>query len=104
MDKSADHDAVWAETVDGGLLHQLFGFYPTLHDATIKSITYSRRTDTLEMVLDYEDESEGDAPLKARISISWTGVKTMTLGIEDNFITGLQFKRRGDQIVTELKT
>jgi hypothetical protein len=104
MESSAENDAVWAETLDGGLLHQLFGFYPTLHDATIRSITYNRSADELAMVLDYEDESEGDAPLKARISISWTGVKSMTLGIEDNFITGLKFKRSGDQIVTMLKT
>jgi hypothetical protein len=104
MEPSAENDAVWAETLDGGLLHQLFGFYPTLHDATIRSITYSRKSDELAMVLDYEDESEGDAPLQARISLSWTGVKRMTLGIEDNFLTGLTFKRNGNQIVTLLKT
>jgi hypothetical protein len=104
MDKSADHDAVWAETVDGGLLHQLFGFYPTLHDATIRSISYVRGMDRLEMTLDYEDEAEGDTPLRARISIAWTGVQSAKLGIEDNFLTGLRFKRRGDQIVTLLKT
>ncbi|MHB8636643.1 MAG: hypothetical protein ACYC96_09240 [Fimbriimonadaceae bacterium] len=104
MERSTDHDAVWAETVDGGLLHQLFGFYPTLHDATIRSITYSRGMDRLEMTLDYEDEAEGDTPLRARISIAWTGVQSAKLGIEDNFLTGLRFKRRADQIVTELKT
>jgi len=104
MERSAEHDAVWAETVDGGLLHQLFGFYPTLHDATIRSISYSRDADRLEMTLDYEDEAEGDTPLRARISIAWTGVQSAKLGIEDNFLTGLRFKRRGDQIVTHLKT
>jgi len=104
MDRSTEHDAVWAETVDGGLLHQLFGFYPTLHDATIRSIGYNRDLDRLEMTLDYEDEAEGDTPLRARISIAWTGVQSAKLGIEDNFLTGLKFKRRADQIVTELKT
>lgn len=103
MDAS-DHDAVWAETGDGGLLHQLFGYYPTLHDATIQSVSYSRAADRLEMILDYEDEAEGDAPLRARISLTWTGVESALLGMEDRSLMSLRFRRAGGKIVTRLKT
>lgn len=104
MADQSESDAVWAETEDGGLLHQLFGFYPTLHDATVRTITYHRDGDRLEMVVDYEDEAEGDTPLRARISLTWTGVDRATLGLTDNFVSGLHFKRQGDRIVTHLKT
>lgn len=56
------------------------------------------------MVLDYEDEVDGDTPLKARISLEWMGIESAKLGIEDNFLTGLSFRKRGNSIVTLLKT
>ena len=64
-------DAVWAETTDGGLLKQLFGFYPTLHDARILSIDIDRASDRIQMVVDYADVVGDDdgQELSARIRL-----------------------------------
>ncbi|HLK15818.1 MAG TPA: hypothetical protein VKT78_13525 [Fimbriimonadaceae bacterium] len=100
MEDPRGHDAVWAETEDGGLLHQLFGFYPTLHDARVRTVSYNRARDALEITLDYEDEAEGDRSLRARITFSFTGIRSIKMSFDDNFILGLQFHRRDALILT----
>jgi hypothetical protein len=101
----SQEDAVWAETTDGGLLRQLFGYYPTLHDATVVSIEIDRAADRMEMVLDYEDMVGEDVTqhLCARIRLQWDGIESfdLPLGYED--LMGLDFGRKGERILTTLE-
>ena len=101
----SDADAVWAETTDGGLLKQLFGSYPTLHDALVVSIEMDRASDTAQITVDYEDVSDEDDTqlLSARIRLEWQGVEALEipLGYDDMF--GLSFRRSGDKIRTDIE-
>ena len=99
-------DAVWAETTDGGLLKQLFGFYPTLHHATIVSIDIDRLSDRIALVVDYSDKAEeGEGQdLTARIRLEWQGIASFEIPLGETDLHSLSFGRKGNQIVTSLET
>ena len=99
-------ETIWAETTDGGLLRQLFGFYPTLHDAMILSVDIDRPSDQIVMVVDYSDSTDGEDPnqLTARIRLEWSGITSFSLPLGDEDLLSLDFSRQGDQIVTTLET
>jgi len=102
----SNDDAVWAETTDGGLLKQLFGVYPTLHDSKIVSVKIDRASDSIQMVLDYADMvgEEVDQKLSARIMLEWRGVIAFEVPLGDADLVSLDFGRRENQIVTMLET
>ncbi len=99
-------ESIWAETTDGGLLKQLFGYYPTLHDASILSIDIDRPSDRIVMVVDYSDylAQDDDREFSARIQLEWTGISSFELPLGDEDLLSLDFAREGDQIVTSLET
>ena len=99
-------DSIWAETTDGGLLRQLFGYYPTLHDAAILSIDIDRPSDRIVMVVDYSDylAQDDEKEFSARIQLEWSGIKSFELPLGDEDLLSLDFSREGDQIVTNLET
>ena len=98
-------DAVWAETTDGGLLKQLFGYYPTLHDAVIRSIEIDRASDRIEMVVDYSDMVGDDTNqgMSVRIRLAWQGIQSFDLPLVDSDLHDLDFGRDENQIVTHLE-
>lgn len=102
----SNEDAVWAETTDGGLLRQLFGYYPTLHDARMLSIDIDRTTDSIKMVVDYNDMvgDDDDQELAARIRIEWHGITSFQLPLGDIDLVSLDFDRKGNQIETTVET
>lgn len=99
-------DAVWAETTDGGLLKQLFGYYPTLHDAKILSIDIDRASDRIAMVVDYNDMIGEDhtQQMSVRIRLEWKGITNFELPLGDKDLIGLDFGRQENQIVTSIET
>ncbi len=101
----SDEEAVWAVTTDGGLLRQLFGYYPTLHDSVIVSVEIFRASDRIELTVDYSDMAEEDDRelLSARIRFEWTGIELFDfpLGFEDLY--GISFSKSGDKIRTDLE-
>lgn len=99
-------DAVWAETTDGGLLRQLFGYYPTLHDAKILSIQFDPANDRVAMVIDYTDTvgEDLDQHLSVRIRLEWQGIVSLELPLAEVDLMGVDFDRNGTNIVTKIDT
>lgn len=102
----SNEDAVWAETTDGGLLKQLFGYYPTLHDAKILSLEIDRPSDRIHLVVDYNDMIGDDHSqhLSARIRLEWHGIESFDLPIGDEDLYSLDFGRQGNRILTRFET
>ena len=98
-------EEVWAETTDGGLLRQLFGHYPTLHDASIRMISIDRKADMIAMTVDYRDSVGVDdrQTLAVSIRLEWRGVESMDLPIDETNVFGLDFERDGAKVVTNLE-
>ena len=96
-------DAVWIETTDGDLLRQLFGHYPTLHEAKLTSLSMDRAADRLVADIEYCDEADAnDAPLRVRIRLEWLGVKLVDLNVSGVEILSIQFDRSGPLLTTYL--
>lgn len=94
-------EEIWSQTTDGGMLHQLFGQYPTMHDAEIRGIHFSQGK--LEMVLDYAETLSGDPPLVARIRLEWTGVSQLDFPLGELSLLGLQLLEAGEGIEARLE-
>jgi len=96
-----ENEIVWAETTDGGLLHQLFGYYPTLHDARVQSLSIDGTTATMDV--DYSDEpEEGVRELTVRMKLIWTEVESIDLTTYDTYIEGITFQWIADGLKTVL--
>ena len=103
MQAMAEHDAVWAQTTDGGLLHQLFGHYPSLHEALIRAIQVDGKQRTLSILLDYVDQADGDR-LAARVTLHWSGVKDLDLPLDLEHLVSLGFRQGERELQTQLET
>lgn len=101
----SNEETVWAETTDGGLLKQLFGYYPTLHDAVLRLIEINPAADLITMDVDYQDMVGEDSgqDMKVRIRLEWRGIESFELPLDIKYFGGIGFKRRGDKIVTSLE-
>ena len=101
MVRMSDADAVWAESDSGGILHDLFGYFPTLHDARVRELRYDGPGRRLELVVDYQDrpdlgEEASSQDLHVRIRLVWTGVIGVALDHYENWIYGVDFKSLPD--------
>lgn len=101
----SNDETVWAETTDGGLLQQLFGYYPTLHDAVLRSIEINPAADLITMDVDYQDMvgDDPDQEMKVRIRLEWREIESFVLPLDIKYFGGLGFKRKGDKIITSLE-
>ncbi len=85
-------ETAWAETTDGALLKQLFGYYPTLHDARIRRIALSPGSDAVEMTIDYRDTVDGGESLSVRIILVWEAVRAMELNVSSNYLSAASIR------------
>jgi hypothetical protein len=96
--------AVWSQTTDGGLLHDLFGNYPTLHDARVRSIDIDRAADRVSMMVDYADmPDEGEGDLKVRMSLVWSEVRSLDLNLRENHLHQVDMRAKDGAIVVEFE-
>jgi len=95
---------LWADTTDGDLLRHLFGYYPTLHDATITEFVWKAGSRTLTAYVDYDDLAEdgeyAGQEVSVQIALIWTGVTRASLPMEEYSIIDFGFRLRADQLET----
>jgi hypothetical protein len=101
MGESDLSDSIWAETTDGGLLAQLFGYEPTLHDARIREI--SATGDRLELGIEYEDRPEaGEKELRVHFSLVFIGGVEAEFSLEAFDICGFSLSRKMGRIRADI--
>jgi hypothetical protein len=94
-------EAVWIETTDGGLLRQLFGHYPTLHNSRLTSLEVDRKRDCVFAEIEYCDEPEaGEAVLRVRIRLEWYGIHSMDFWFQGAEIMAVSFDKVGSLLAT----
>ena len=97
-------DAVWVDTTDGGLLRQLFGFYPTLHDARMVRLELNRKADVLTAMIEYDDQpEEGDSHLRVQIELEWKGIRVLNLDIGGTELMSMDFEKKGEDLETRFE-
>src|SRR4051794_31873617 len=99
-----EREAVWAQTTAGGLLHDLFGYFPTLHDARVRELEFDRAADRLSMTVDYRDiVTDSDGELTVRMRLEWTGVEQMDLRCYGNDLYHIDLCSADGLIVAEFE-
>ena len=99
-----DFESIWAETTDGGLLRQLFGSYPTLHNAIILGLEVNASVNTVTLMVHYSDDGGESNGLCVGMNLSWGGVERFDLPLVDNQMMSLKFSRKGNFIVSSIET
>lgn len=85
----------------GGLLKDLFGYWPTMRDARVRTIEFDPAGDKLMVTLDYTDKpTDAIAEISARIVLTWGGVKSVELDLLSDDLTEMEFRRDGGTIET----
>jgi hypothetical protein len=106
-----DHAGPKVEVLGASKLTDLYGYWPSFHDATVESILIERvgptvtiRFETCDMACDGDTVREPDR--RARVVLRWHEVEDLELrGIdpeEHNWIDGLTFGLRDGGIRSEL--
>lgn len=99
-----ENDAIWAEMPEGGLLRDLFGYWPSFHESELKSIHFDPANDRLNVAIDYIDEvTERDSGLMALVELVFTGIRSVDLELRANDIMDLRFKRLKDGIESRIE-
>ncbi len=98
-----DQDAIWAEMPGGGLLHDLFGSWPSFHNSELKSIRFDPAEDKLILLVDYiDDDPERDVGLAALIELVFSGIQLFEMELRNFDIMNLCFKKPHEFIDTEI--
>ena len=96
-------DTIWQSIPGAQPLHEIHGYWPTLHDALIRAIRVGYENRELILVLDsieWEDES-GKDDIHTRFTMRWHGVIESKLRIYNNHFYGVDFAYTADGIETQ---
>ena len=101
--------AVWKSIEGSNALLEIYGYYPTLHDACIVGIDVYFEGRQLTAAIEYSDlvETEGrdkdNRVTKAtKIIMRWNGVAEANVRIHGNDVYHLSFSKKGGKIATDL--
>jgi hypothetical protein len=101
---------IWNAIQGSQRLFDLYGYYPTLHDAYVTEIDVNFEQRELSMTFEYSD-LVGDKPkygvdgksLATKIIMCWNVVSEAKLSMDDNYIYHIGFHQVGDNIRTEFE-
>ncbi|MBW3622030.1 MAG: immunity 50 family protein [Armatimonadetes bacterium] len=86
-------------------MKEIYGYWPTLHDAVVRCFEMSFDQKAISLTLDYSDLiSESDEESRStRFTLRWSGVKEATLRMYANDLYGIDFTVEQDMILTKLE-
>jgi hypothetical protein len=94
-------EAIWQSIPGAQPLHELYGYWPTLHDAWIRAMRVGCEGRELTMVLDYPDTpNDNDNNLYTCFTMRWHGVVNSSLRIEQSYLYGVEFSQTDAGILT----
>jgi len=95
---------IWAEISGATRLLEIYGYWPTFHDATVEQINIRRETAEVVMIFHYIDlRSGGESEAATEIHILWKDVQRYELLLEGYVVYGVAFSYDDDFILTEFE-
>ena len=94
---------VWESMGGAAPLLEIYSYWPTLHDAVVRSFSISYEAKALDMVVDYHDlsgEEEDEHTESRRITFRWSGVREAKFRLYANDLYGVEFARDDNLIRT----
>ena len=100
-----EHEEVWRSISGSDRLYDIYGYFPTFHDAKIRKINVSFDRKKIALVLLYSDlrgDSISRESIKVQTEIGWIGVREADLKWYSEYLYGVKFARHGSEIRTSL--
>ncbi len=98
--------AIW-ETIPGAApLFELYGYWPTLHDAVVRGLKVGFAERELTLVMDYSDlvlGRENEPSTRTRITMRWFGITESTLRLHNGDLYGIGFTRANGFLETHFE-
>lgn len=96
--------SIWEAIPGSGELREIYGYYPTLHDANVVDLRVEFETKSLYIAFEYCDLAQKPCePEESQcrlIGIRWTNVEKSALTLDGNDIYHVDFTQVGNMIET----
>ena len=99
------HTAYWATIPGSDKLLEIYGYYPTFHDASAVAFHYDGNSQSLTIAFEYWDEVKDEIDEeqgKWKITLRWIGVLAVDLKSEGTDISNVDFLPGTHEVVTTL--
>lgn len=97
----------WSEVPGAAHLKEIYGYWPTFHDASVREINADFEQRAMVIVVDYTDEVDSGATevhsVSSQITLRWFGISSSTLRITENLIYGIKLFESGRLIRTHFE-
>lgn len=102
MAKGSDSERIWEAIAGARRLYEIYGYWPSLHDAVVRGVGISYAGREIAMTVDYSDlrGESVEEEIDTRITLRWTGVDRAELRLSENSLYGMEFERDGEHILT----
>lgn len=98
--------ALW-QTIPGAKpLFEIYGYWPTLHDAVVRELKVGFEERELTLVIDYSDlvlGCENDPNTRTRITMRWFGITESTLRLHNGDLYGIEFSHSNGFLETHFE-
>lgn len=95
---------VWEAMSGAAPLREIYGYWPTFHDAYITALSFETRDRQLTLDLYYYDLPEGAAgDVHTFVRMVFRGVKSLDYSKERNYIDGMDFERTSEGILSSFR-
>lgn len=95
MNKTEFTEQVWKSILGAAPLLELYGYWPSLHDARIRSFDIEYSTKRFNVTFDYSDHPinpYSETHVNTRITLCWEGVSEAKLRLYANDLYGIDFR------------
>ncbi len=96
-------ESIWQTIPGAEPLFEIYGYWPTLHDASVRKMQFGFAARELTLVMDYSDhgaDQEEQPEICTRITMRWFGITESTIRLEDADLYGINLAQMGDLIET----
>lgn len=96
-----ENQEIWKEVKSSAKLFEIYGYYPTLHDAKIENININLEKKEFYLTVWYSDSTEvEDRSFRTRFTICWRNVQKAAFNWYGEDLYGMEFSRDGSSIKT----
>jgi hypothetical protein len=98
--------AIWEITPGAAPLFEIYGYWPTLHDAVVRELKIGFAERELTLVVDYSDlvlGREDESDTHTRITMRWFGITESTLRLHNSDLYGIGFTRANGFLETQFE-
>ena len=99
-------ESIWQTIPGAEPLFEIYGYWPTLHDAVVRELKVGFAKRELTLVMDYSDlvlGHEDEPNTRTRIKMRWFGITESTLRLHNGDLYGIDFTHTNGFLKTQFE-